>query len=205
MKYVIFIFSLVALLLLSACSTQPVVNEPKSVLPAASQGEAPAEAGTVEYILFITGDEFSPNVMTANQGDTLRITVANGQEVDGKEKQHHCGYNGQNDECHHQPGAQFGAHHLAPAVIKQFYQVSEYQINQQDEQQQVDVDQDKHQDGVGDRYTGAKTDDARFGKCQQGHHHKDDHNDNPFAAAADAVGIPGGFFFALCHGTAYHL
>ena len=86
MKYVIFIFSLVALLLLSACSTQPVVNEPKSVLPAASQGEAPAEAGTVEYILFITGDEFSPNVMTANQGDTLRITVANGQEVDGKEK-----------------------------------------------------------------------------------------------------------------------
>ena len=55
------------------------------------------------------------------------------------------------DEGHHQARAQLGAEHLALAVVEQFDQVAEHQENHQQQQQQVEVDQNEHQDRVGNR------------------------------------------------------
>lgn len=87
MKYIFLVFGLVALLLLAACSTQPVAQEPTDDMLPAQQTESSSEAEViVEYTLFISGDEFSPNVMEVSLGDVVRVTVANGQDVDGEEK-----------------------------------------------------------------------------------------------------------------------
>ncbi len=116
-------------------------------------------------------------------------------EVDGKEKQHTRRNNGKDDKRHYQTCSKFGAHDLATAVIKQFHQIAENQKYQQDQKQQVDIDQDKHQDRVGNGNIGAKTNGPGFNKRQQSHHKEDDNDKNPFAPSTSAVGVSNRFFF----------
>ena len=67
-----------------------------------------------------------------------------------------------------------GTHDFSAPCVEQFHQVAKHQKDQQDQQQHVDVDQNEHQDGVGNRDICTEGDHPVFHQCEDSHKHDND-------------------------------
>jgi hypothetical protein len=85
------------------------------------------------------------------------------------------------------------------ACVKQLDQISEHEKNQEDQQQQIDVDQNKHQYGVGDGNVGTKGNNPILHQCEyrHGNNNADADDQLPLATIAFTQGKQWFFRFIL--------
>ena len=106
-----------------------------------------------------------------------------GNEVDGEEEQDGGGQQRQGHKSNNESCSQVGADRMPSSIVKQFYQIAENKEDNKDQQQQVDVYQDKHQNCIGYRNIRTKADQACFDKRQQPDEAKHARNDQKLAFA----------------------
>ena len=108
---------------------------------------------------------------------------AGGNEVHGEKEKYDRGQKSDGYERKHKPGAELRTHDLSLSVVKKLCQVPEHKKYQQYDQQHIDVDEDEHQNGVGDGEVRAKMDDPVFGKGQKGDQGDDNGDDDDLSFA----------------------
>ena len=74
-----------------------------------------------------------------------------GDEVYREKKQYNRRQQGKCNERNRKTRSKLGTHDLAFAFVQQFDQVAKNQEYEQNKQQQIDVYENKHQNGIGDR------------------------------------------------------